>query len=388
MTKGEVKGKLNIPTRMARPKGDMFQNLRRPEQVESISIEELVAPPTVAESPTPVVAPVITPVVTPVSTPATETTETVTPVTTPANASAESSDRQPLQYLDATHTASEAQVYSVMYRETVSKNMRERHFGPTELMKKTGIRSDRTVRRAIDGLIAKLSVEITSYAEGNPLGPRYRVHKPRDIEQRRKAAGLEIDQFTKRIVTPVATPVTTPVATGDKNYRGTGVENTPVTGVENAGVYKYVNDHLGAQPATGGSSSNDLPSDDEAFARTLRAAEKELTGKASSAEAWNQFFELIVTELRIAAARAETISSVPAFLTEHLRRRLFKRSRDEMEGQGRVSPETSSTQAVDASKCPDCGSTGWWYPHGPEKGVARCVHAKLTAAPAEGHEET
>ena len=369
MTKGEIKGKLNIPTRMARPKGDMFQNLRRPEQVESISIEELVAPPAVVEPPTPVTTPVSTPV--------------VTPATTPVDTPVESSDRQPLQYLDATHTASEAQVYSVMYRETVSKNVRERHFGPTELMKKTGIRSDRTVRRAIDGLLAKLSIEITSYAEGSPLGPRYRVHKPKDIEQRRKAVGLEIDQFTKRIITPVATPVTTPVATGDKNYRGTGVETTPVTGVENAGVYKYVNDHLGAQPATGGSSSNDPRIDDEAFARSLREVEKELTGKESSTEAWDQFFDLIVTELRIAAARTDSISSVPAFLTEHLRRRLFKRSRDEMEGQGRASLETSATGAVDASKCPDCGSTGWWYPNGPEKGVARCVHTKLTTPAPE-----
>lgn len=359
MTRGETKGKLNIPTRMARPKGNMFQNLRRPEQVESISIEELVAPPATAES----IAPVTTPVITPVDTPAT------TPVITPV----ESPDRQPLQYLDATHTASEAQVYSVMYRETVSKNVRERHFGPTELMKKTGIRSDRTVRRAIDGLLAKLSIEITAYAEGNPLGPRYRIHKPKDIELRRKAAGLEIDHFTKRIVTPVATPV----ATGDKNYRGTGVENTPVTGVENAGVYKYVNDHLGTTSTTGGSSSNNPQADDEAFARALREVEKELTGKESSTEAWDQFFDLIVTELRIAAARTDSISSVPAFLTEHLRRRLFKRSRDEMEEVSRVSSEMPSAQALDASKCPDCGSTGWWYPHGPDKGVARCTHTKL-----------
>ena len=374
MTKGEPKGKLNISTRMARPKGDMFQNLRRPEQVESISIEELIAPPAVERFVTPAITPVITPAITPAGTPA--------PIL--ANTSIESPDRQPLQYLDATHTASEAQVYSVMYRETISKNMRERHFGPTELMKKTGIRSDRTVRRAIDGLLAKLSIEITAYAEGSPLGPRYRIHKPKDIEQRRKTAGLEIDQFTKRILTPVDTPVTTPVATGDKNYRGTGVENTPVTGVENAGVYKYVNDHLGSQPTTGGSSSNNPLADDEAFAKSLREVEKELTGKKSSPEAWEQFFELIVTELRIAAARTESISSVPAFLTEHLRRRLFKRSRDEMEGQGRGGLETLPTEAVNASKCPDCGSTGWWYPDGPEKGVARCVHMKLTISTPEG----
>ena len=45
MTKREPKEKISIPTRAARPKGDMFRNLRRPEEVESLSIEEIVAGP-------------------------------------------------------------------------------------------------------------------------------------------------------------------------------------------------------------------------------------------------------------------------------------------------------------------------------------------------------
>jgi hypothetical protein len=44
MTKSESKSKLQIPTRTARPKGGMFDNLRKPEEVESLSIEELVSP--------------------------------------------------------------------------------------------------------------------------------------------------------------------------------------------------------------------------------------------------------------------------------------------------------------------------------------------------------
>ncbi len=44
MTKREPKEKVRVPTRSVKPKGDMFQNLRRPEEVEAISIEELVAP--------------------------------------------------------------------------------------------------------------------------------------------------------------------------------------------------------------------------------------------------------------------------------------------------------------------------------------------------------
>ena len=44
MSKGEPKAKITIPTRTARAKGGMFDNLRKPEEVESLSIEELVSP--------------------------------------------------------------------------------------------------------------------------------------------------------------------------------------------------------------------------------------------------------------------------------------------------------------------------------------------------------
>ncbi len=40
---------------------------------------------------------------------------------------------------------------------------------------------------------------------------------------------------------------------------------------------------------------------------------------------WKELAELLVMELEIAAARTELISNVPAFLTEHLRRRLVKK---------------------------------------------------------------
>src|ERR1044072_1634699 len=166
------------------------------------------------QKPTPVATPVITPVappatapaITPVATPA--TTGVTTPVEAQGESSRESARTSP-QYLDATHTASEQRVYSVMYRETVSRSVRERHFGPKELCEKTGIRSDRTIRTALDGLIAKLSVEIVSQFNGSPLGPRYRVYEPKEIIGRRKSIGIEIDPQSKRMLTPV-----TPVATG------------------------------------------------------------------------------------------------------------------------------------------------------------------------------
>jgi hypothetical protein len=125
-------------------------------------------------------------------------------------------------------------------------------------------------------------------------------------------------------------------------------------------------------------------SDDEAFAELAEAFRQittELTGKtptAAEAVRWKELAELLITELKIAAGRT-TISNVPAFLTEHLRRRLWKvdkRRATEMA----VEPEQGSLPALteeERKKCPDCAGTNFWYPDGPDKGVARCTHQKL-----------
>jgi hypothetical protein len=276
-----------------------------------------------------------------------------------------------------------------MYRETVSRGVRERHFGPKDLCEKTGIRSDRTIRTALDGLIAKLSVEIISHFNGSPLGPRYRVFEPKEIVVRRKSAGIDIDPQSKRIltpVTPVATPAITGVTTGDKTYRGTGVKTTGVTGVEITGVSnKYRNDIGGdGESAAGSSSILNVGDDDEAYAlllSRLRQAVKEVTGRESTnaeLERWGELAELLITELKIAAGRTGSVSSVPAFLTEHLRRRLWKKDRRQVEEEEKSSAQSSQLKG-DASKCPDCFGTGMWYPEGFERGVARCEHKQLVA---------
>ncbi len=38
---------------------------------------------------------------------------------------------------------------------------------------------------------------------------------------------------------------------------------------------------------------------------------------------------------------------------------------------------TAQAAQVDASACPDCSGSGWWYPQGKDKGAARCKHEKL-----------
>lgn len=122
--------------------------------------------------------------------------------------------------------------------------------------------------------------------------------------------------------------------------------------------------------------------DDEAFAAfisTLKKAVRDITGKNPApleAERWREVGEVLTTELRIAAART-SVSNVPAFFAEHLRRRLFKKDKQQIEREASEGKAESGAQVMDGGKCPDCGGSGFWYPDGFEKGVAKCRHEKL-----------
>ncbi len=85
-------------------------------------------------------------------------------------------------------------------------------------------------------------------------------------------------------------------------------------------------------------------------------------------------------EAQIAVARTTNVSSVPAFLTEHLRRRLWKLDKKPTgsEGKSGLDEPPNSVTAEQLKKCPDCAGTGFYYPHGYEGGVSKCKHENLT----------
>ena len=149
--------------------------------------------------------------------------------------------------LDATHTAMEAKVYSVIYRETVVKGNEPQHFGASRLMSLTGIGSDKTIRKAIKSLIAKKSIILIDPCPNHPLGAVYQACPPKEIFMARKKAGIKIHTQTKKITasndiistgvrTVVDTTVYTPVSTPVKNTPVTPVECTPVTPVRSTAV--------------------------------------------------------------------------------------------------------------------------------------------------------
>ncbi len=80
--------------------------------------------------------------------------------------------------------------------------------------------------------------------------------------------------------------------------------------------------------------------DDDDHMRPLRALERELTGKQSRDANWKPLFELLADELKSAASRTGSVSDVPAFFAEHLRRRLAKPDVPRKEGKrGAVATE-------------------------------------------------
>jgi hypothetical protein len=123
--------------------------------------------------------------------------------------------------------------------------------------------------------------------------------------------------------------------------------------------------------------------DDEAAPPVVCAIAKlivEVTGKEATATELDKFIEVvevIMLEGKIAAART-TVSSAGPFLAEHLRRRLFKKDKQQLTAESAKDEPTAP--AVDASGCPDCAGVGWYYPEGKERGMAKCRHARLTGA--------
>jgi hypothetical protein len=240
--------------------------------------------------------------------------------------------------LDRHLTPAESKVFEQIVRLTVGFNLDERQVRVSVLQDRTGYGSDKTVRAALQGLERK--------------GVIARIGRPNN------SGGI-----TYKILSYSGT--------GVPRYSGTAAETTPVLRAEITGELK--------------TELKEQNTDDEAapLARALAQAERELSGKVTSDPSkWEDLADILVKELKIAAGRT-TISSAPAFLAEHLRRRLWKKEKRQIEEEAIEQKATASAQKIDSTKCPDCFGTGMCYPEGFDKGVARCPHSKLIEESSE-----
>lgn len=98
------------------------------------------------------------------------------------------------------HTKSEQKVYEVMYTEILLYQCSERYFTLQWLTTKTKIRSQNTIRTALQGLIKKKSIDVVETKVGEKIGHRYRVYSPSAILVRRKEHTIKIDSQTKKII--------------------------------------------------------------------------------------------------------------------------------------------------------------------------------------------
>ncbi|HEV7859257.1 MAG TPA: hypothetical protein VGO91_11615 [Pyrinomonadaceae bacterium] len=230
-----------------------------------------------------------------------------------------------------------------------------------ELKDWSGLRSKNTIDLNLQ-ILTSIGLIHRTLETGNREGSTYEVKLPEEL-------GLQSDPSQ-----PIPSqPIPTQKLGWDPTQKlGWDRLGNPI---ENKGTYEF--------PKTFFKTNTEID-DDLALAGLvgrLKGVSKEITGKEPSKTErarWDELAELLVTELRIAAART-TISNVPAFLTEHLRRRLWKMDQKQMSAAGKsaAGDERPSLAAEQVKDCPDCGGTGFYYPQGFEGGVAKCRHERL-----------
>ncbi|MBA2621627.1 MAG: hypothetical protein H0U87_10545 [Acidobacteria bacterium] len=183
----------------------------------------------------------------------------------------------------------------------------------------SNIRADKTLLRYLDHLERIGFIRKTVF-NGDHGGNKYEVFLPeevKDIQHSNPPTYLPTERptyLTKEI----------PTVPMERQEVGRYVEVE-----ENKTTYEETQDTLLKTKTKINKETDDDARMHEAFlvlAKRLDDAVKKITGKGASkteAEKWGSLADLLILELEVAARRAESVSSVPAFLTEVLRRQFF-----------------------------------------------------------------
>lgn len=199
------------------------------------------------------------------------------------------------------------QIYDFLYLQTRGAIQPKRSVRITKanLMRKSDIGSERTLLKNLSHLKSIGLLKITEF-DGQHEGNEYEVFLPEEVQP---------------------TPLTPPTPQQSR-YSLQKVGTLPTVESVVSGVGQTFENKDTYDDAK--TFFKDNRSDDERsltkFAEKLDKASRKLTGKGISpndAEKWGKLAELLILELEIAARNTKSISSVPAFLTEVLRRRLI-----------------------------------------------------------------
>ncbi|HVF45210.1 MAG TPA: hypothetical protein VM936_19445 [Pyrinomonadaceae bacterium] len=274
------------------------------------------------------------------------------------------------------------QLYDCLYQRTRGAIVPARRvaISKPELMKASGIGSERTLLKNV-GHLRNLGLIQVTYTDGGHEGNTYEVFTPEEV-------GLRISPTPPTPPTPrharVELPPVPPVESG---VRGVGSEPLESSVYELPKTFIKTNTENDDDEAAPAPPQRDVISESAftGLCELLAKATREITGKPPEPidrERWREIGEVLATELRIVAGRT-TVSSVPALLAEHLRRRLWKKDKRQVEAEA-IERREGPAAKVDASECPDCFGTGMFYPEGFDKGVARCGHEKVTPKDSAG----
>ena len=102
------------------------------------------------------------------------------------------SEDHKMALLTLSHTPLEDQLYRAMLSEVIRAEQSSGMFSVRGLRTLTGINSSSTIRRALAGLLRKLSIESEHPENGGPKGEErfYQIFKPEEIFERRRAFGI------------------------------------------------------------------------------------------------------------------------------------------------------------------------------------------------------
>jgi hypothetical protein len=226
---------------------------------------------------------------------------------------------------------SSKKIYDALYLRTCGANPPRPRVRASrrDFLDWTDIRNIKTVDGHLRYLMG-VGLIVRHWELGSTEGSQYEVRLP--------------EELPRLTTTPHQSPVDTTThfsGSGNSQFSGSGGEGQPVDSSTASGGDK-----------TSSLKTNTERTDDEAFAalvEKLKTASREVSGKEPSkadAERWAEVGELLVTELKVAASRT-TVTSAPAFLAEHLRRRLRKTDARQIE---REVGEASSRQSAAAAK--------------------------------------